>query len=91
MVNVPKDFQDYDDDDPDINRRNRRMHYWSVLKNLKEEFLLETNSRDPQQYTLWLETKYGFKPRINNEGYFTDDYEIIDEKKYMIYVLKYGN
>jgi len=91
MVSIPKNFQDYDDDDPDINRRDRRMHYWSVLKNLKEEFLLETNSKDPQQYILWLECKYGFKPRINNEGYFTDDYEITDEKKYMIYVLKYGN
>ena len=91
MVNVPKDFQDYDDDDPDYNKRDRRLHYWSVLRTLKQEFTEETGSRDPAIYVSWLENKYGFKPKINHEGYLTDDYEIVDEKKYLIYVLKHGN
>ena len=91
MINVPKDFQDYDDDDPDYNKRDRRLHYWNVLRTLKQEFTEETGSVDPTVYVSWLEDKYGFKPRINHEGYLTDDYEIVDEKKYLIYVLKHGN
>jgi len=90
MVNVPKNFQDYDDDDPDYNRRDRRLHYWNVLKNLKAEFTEETGSTKSEEYVDWLEIKYGFKPKINYEGYLTDDYEIIDEQKYLIYVLKHG-
>lgn len=91
MVNVPKDFQDYDDDDPDYNKRDRRLHYWNVLRTLKAEFTEETGSTEATEYITWLENKYGFKPKINHEGYLTDDYDIVDEKKYLIYILKHGN
>jgi hypothetical protein len=90
MVNVPKDFKDYDDDDPEIEKRNSRMKYWANLKDLKLEFTEETGSRDHREYSKWLENKYGFKPVETSDGMMTDDYKVTDEKKFLVYILKYG-
>jgi len=90
MANVPKDFQDYEDDDADIEKRKGRWKYWTNLKNLKLEFITETGSRDHREYIEWLVDKYGFKPRENIEGMLSDDYEVLDEKKFIVYILKYG-
>ena len=90
MVNVPKDFQDYDDDDDDIEKRKTRWKYWQNLKNLKLEFINETGSRDHREYTKWLINKYGFQPIETNQGMMTDDYKVLDEKKFLVYILKYG-
>ena len=90
MVNVPKEFQDYEDDDADIEKRKSRWKYWTNLRNLKMEFIEETGSRDNREYTEWLVNKYGFKPTETYEGMMTDDYKILDEKKFIVYILKYG-
>lgn len=90
MTKISKDFQDYDDEDPQKEFRENRWNYWSNLRKLKQEFYIETQSRDPVQYLKWLENKYGFKVGTDFEGNFTDSYKIVDEKKYIVYVLKYG-
>jgi hypothetical protein len=90
MVNVPKDFQDFDDDDQSWEKRKNRWKYWTNLKNLKLEFTSETGSRDHKEYTKWLANKYGFRPTENIDGMLSDDYEILDEKKFLVYILKYG-
>lgn len=90
MVEVPKDFKDFDDDDPEIDKRLSRWKYWQNLKNLKLEFYEETHSRDHREYITWLENKYGFRPIETNEGMMTDDYKVIDEKKFIVYILKHG-
>jgi hypothetical protein len=38
----------------------------------------------------WLENKYGFRPLENIEGMLSDDYKVVDEKKFLVYILKYG-
>lgn len=91
MVNVPKDFQDYDDDDDHIQHRLARWKYWANLKLLMSEFNAETGSKDHREYLLWLENKYGLKPIETTEGGMTDRYVVIDEKKFIVYILKYGN
>lgn len=90
MVNVPKGYQDYEDDDEAIDKRLSRWKYWTNLKNLKLEFYNETQSRDHVEFRAWLENKYGFLPIETNEGMMTDDYKVIDEKKFIVYILKYG-
>lgn len=32
MSNIPKDFQDYDDDGPEMEFRKNRWNYWEALK-----------------------------------------------------------
>jgi hypothetical protein len=90
MVQVPKDFQDYEDDDEKIEKRLSRWKYWSNLKTLMNDFREETGSKDHSEYLVWLENKYGFKPIETHDGMMTDDLKITDEKKYLVYILKYG-
>jgi hypothetical protein len=89
-MKVPNDFQDYDDDDPNIEKRKGRWKYWTNLRHLKLEFTDETGSRDNREYIKWLENKYGFRPTETIEGMLSDDYKVIDEKKFLVYILKYG-
>lgn len=90
MVNVPKDFQDFDDDDSKLERRLSRWKYWQNLKLLMHEFKEETGSKDHYEYKIWLENTYGFRPIETTEGMMTDDLIIVDEQKYLVYILKYG-
>ena len=39
FVATIKPFQDYDDDDPNIDRRKNRWNYWSALKVVRKEYL----------------------------------------------------
>ena len=92
MIQVPENFQDYDDDDPEIERRKRRFKYWQTLKTLRNEYLENSSIKDEQEtsrFLDWVEQNYGIRSKMF-DGHLTDDYDIVDEKKYMIYVLKYG-
>lgn len=90
MPKIPKEFQDYDNDDPNIDRRNNRWKYWENLRKLRAEFSNQTNSTDYLKFAEWLKDTYGFMPIFTGEGEITDDIRIVDEKKYMVYILKYG-
>ena len=89
-MKVPKDFQDYDDDDPNIEKRKNRYKYWENLIMLKHAFRDETGKTDHREYLAWLENKYGIRPIETHEGMLTDDFTITDESKFIVYVLKYG-
>lgn len=90
MVNVPKDFQDYDDNDDKLQRRLSRWDYWSNLRKLRSEFSLENTSTDHYAFIDWLANTHGFKPVLNEDLQYTDEFTVTDEKKFMVYVLKYG-
>jgi hypothetical protein len=92
MVNVPKDFKDYDEDDPEITFRKNRQKYWESLTQLRKEFLeiVTDEFRDAEDFYKWVEDTQGFKVKLNEEGFISDNYEIVDEQKYIVYILKYG-
>jgi hypothetical protein len=66
------------------------MKYWANLTNLKLEFIHETGKRNHKEYLIWLENKYGFVPTQTMAGMLQDDYKVVDEKKFLVYILKYG-
>jgi len=90
MVNVPKDFQDYDDDDDRVERRLSRWDYWNNLRKLRGEFSTENTSTDHYAFIDWLANTHGFKPVLTEDLQYTDEFIVTDEKKFMVYVLKYG-
>jgi len=89
VVKVPNNFQDYDDDDPNIDKRKARMKYWENLRKLKLEFTSETGNNDHREYMKWLENTYGLRPIETQNGMLSDDYTVVDEKKFLVYILKY--
>lgn len=89
MSTIPP-FQDYDDDDPNLEQRKRRWDYWAALKQIRREYMQDAVTIDFDAYDFedYIEANYGIKMQIVN-GNITDGYKIMDEKKYLIFLLKY--
>lgn len=87
MATIPY-IQDYDDDDPEIERRKNRWNYWEALKKIRKEYMQQNTEFDAYDFEDYLVGQYGLKMNIVN-GNITDGYEIVDEKKYLIFLLKF--
>jgi len=87
MTAIPP-FQDYDDDDPLIEQRRNRWNYWEALKQVRKEFMAQNKEFDAYDFEDYLIGQYGVKMNVVN-GNITDGYEIVDEKKYLIFLLKF--
>ena len=87
MATIPH-IQDYDDDDPKIDKRRNRWNYWEALKKVRKEYMEQNKEFDAYDFEDYLIGQYGLKMNIVN-GNITDGYEIIDEKKYLIFLLKF--
>jgi hypothetical protein len=87
MATIPH-IQDYDDDDPKIDFRKRRWDYWAALKLVRKEYMEQNREFDAYDFEDYLVSKYGVKMNIVN-GNITDGYKIVDEKKYLIFLLKF--
>lgn len=87
MATVPQ-IQDYDDDDPNIDQRKNRWNYWEALKKVRKEFMAQNKEFDAYDFEDYLIGQYGIRMHIVN-GNITDGYEIVDEKKYLIFLLKF--
>ena len=87
MATIPH-IQDYDDDDPEIDKRRNRWNYWEALKKVRKEYMAQNKEFDAYDFEDYLIGQYGLKMNIVN-GNITDGYEIVDEKKYLIFLLKF--
>ena len=87
MATLPH-IQDYDDDDPKIYFRKTRWDYWAALKLVRKEYMEQNREFDAYDFEDYLVGKYGVKMNIVN-GNITDGYKIVDEKKYLIFLLKF--
>ena len=87
MTTIPH-IQDYDDDDPLIEQRKNRWNYWGALKQVRKEYMAQNKEFDAYDFEDYLIGQYGLKMNIVN-GNITDGYEIVDEKKYLIFLLKF--
>ena len=87
MATIPH-IQDYDDDDPLIQQRKNRWNYWEALKKVRKEYMSQNKEFDAYDFEDYLVGQYGLKMNIVN-GNITDGYEIVDEKKYLIFLLKF--
>ena len=87
MATIPQ-IQDYDDDDPLIKQRRNRWNYWEALKKVRKEYMAQNKEFDAYDFEDYLVGQYGLKMNIVN-GNITDGYEIVDEQKYLIFLLKF--
>ena len=87
MATIPN-IQDYDDDDPNIDQRRNRWNYWEALKKVRKEYMAQNKEFDAYDFEDYLIGQYGIRMNIVN-GNITDGYEIVDEKKYLIFLLKF--
>ena len=87
-MTIIKPFKDYDDDDPEIDRRKNRWNYWNALKKIRVEYLDGKTNFDAYEFEEYITHVYGIKMHLT-DGKITDGYKIVDEKKYVIFLLKF--
>ena len=77
----------------DAERKEKRQRYWNALYLLRQDYLADNKgdydltSRPTMHY--WAELKYGFKMGLDGQGNYTQDYEVTDPKKFMLFQIKY--
>ncbi len=65
--------------------RKERNDHWAMVKTARKNFPGEI-----EDFYKYLADQYGLKLVLSDGGFITDDFEIIDEHKYFLFVLKYG-
>ena len=77
----------------DAERKRRRWDYWSALRRMRNEYLeeqeghLDLTARPTRHY--WAEQKYGLKMGLDGQGGYTEHYEVVDVRKFLIFQLKF--
>ena len=75
--------------------RAKRDRYWGMLRKSKSDYfkIVKDLGNDPNDgsFYMYLEDTYGIKPILTNRGEITDQFEVTDEKKQMMFILKYGS
>jgi len=94
MVKVPlgNGLEDYDPDDPDIEFRKKRWDYWGTLKKIRVEYMATLDQLqgqfDAYEFEEYVEKNYGIKMNMI-DGRITDKFEVVDEKLYTYFLLKW--
>ena len=91
-MKVPIAFEDYDPQDPDLEFRKNRWNYWNVLKDVRAEYITNVDALagqfDADDFGTYVERNYGLKMHIV-DGKITDKFDIVDEKLYTFFILKW--
>jgi hypothetical protein len=89
-MKIPHDFQDYDDDDPEIEVRRNRDKFWRALRACRNDYDKdnENSPRRVSDFVNFLEDIYGLKLVVDNDM-ITDKYHVVHEGLYSFFVLKY--
>lgn len=91
MNTLEQNFHDWD-----RKRIERRNNYWKMIRQAKSDWLKLTDQA-ALEYELgegafyyYLQQNYGLKMELI-DGKIGGQYEVVDEKKYTMFLLKYGS
>ena len=77
-------------------RKEKRNRYWSMLRRARQDWLRLTEQAaieydlGESAFYYYLQQNYGLKVELI-DGKIAGDYTVVDDKKYMIFLLKYGS
>lgn len=70
-----------------------RDRYWNSLYSMRQEYMSEfkgvTDLTVRPTLHHWAEEKYGFKMGLDWQSNYTQDYTVVDPKKFMLFQIKY--
>ena len=69
-----------------------RKQYWGALHAVRAEYRLAVgDNAEMTGPTLpyWLEQKYGLRMGQDGSGNYTQDYDVVDPKRFMLFQIKY--
>lgn len=77
-------------------QRKKRDRYWTMLYEARQEFLRLTDQArlecdvDPGAFFYYLKQNYGLQVEMIDDK-ITGEYAVVDEKKYLIFLMKFGS
>jgi hypothetical protein len=79
-----------------LEKKLARFKYWSMLRSVKNEFYLLAGQAgmaehmDDGDFYYYVKQTYGLEVEVIN-GMIGQEYNIVDEKKYLMFLLKFGS
>jgi hypothetical protein len=76
----------------DVMATNKRNQYWSALHAVRAEYRSAVgDNAEMRGPTLpqWVEQRYGLRMGQDGSGNYTQDYTVVDPKRFMLFQLNY--
>jgi hypothetical protein len=83
-------------DEWDRERKTKRYRYWKMLRSAKDEFIkltqqdAEESNTDSGAFFYYLKQTYGLQIETV-DGNIGAEYAVVDEKKYLLFLMKFGS
>ena len=70
----------------------QRKQYWGALHAVRKEYASEVGdnvgmTRETLPY--WVEQKYGLQMGLDGSGNYTQDYQVVNPKRFLFFQIKY--
>jgi hypothetical protein len=69
-----------------------RQQYWGALHAIRNEYKAEVGDNSGMTgptLPYWVEQKYGLRMGLDGSGNYTQDYEVVNPKRFLFFQLKY--
>ena len=76
----------------DVSRTLKRNQYWGALHAVRAEYRSAVgDNAEMTGPTLpyWVEQKYGIKMGLDGQGNYTQEYTVVDPKRFMLFQIQY--
>jgi len=90
---IPMEEQDIDSVQK---QKKKRDQYWAMLFRARQDFLILTSQAsieydivDPDAFFYFLKQNYGLQV-ATVDGKITSEYAVVDENKYLLFLIKYS-
>ena len=73
--------------------KDKRNQYWLAIRRMRQDYLndyagiYDLTIRPALHY--YAELKWGIKMGLDGQGNYTQDFKVVDPKKYMLFQIKY--
>ena len=76
----------------DNEMKSKRWQYWNALHAVRKEYREDVGDNvgmTGPTLPYWVEQKYGIKMGLDGQGNYTQDYEVVNPKRFMFFQIKY--
>jgi len=76
----------------DVMATEQRRQYWGALHDVRAEYRQVVGNNDGMTgptMPYWVEQKYGLRMGQDGSGNYTQYYDVIDPKKFLLFQIKY--
>ena len=76
----------------EVEKKSRRWQYWNSLHAVRSEYRTEVGDNagmTSPTMPFWVEQKYGLKMGLDGQGNYTQEYTVVNPKRFMLFQIKY--